>query len=157
MQQTETIAPETPPNPEESLPNDVAVESAAGLEVIEKVNRRIPMPTIPEVSLAELEGKSVFDQFMMVWGTPERGLALWEMWLGGRDAFSREMLEQLAQSTAEEAQVSLDEAKRRLAVEKVLADLGPNYAIRFMESYRHFVFTYSRPLKPMVIRSKRKR
>ncbi|MDX1935368.1 MAG: hypothetical protein SFU56_22440 [Capsulimonadales bacterium] len=134
-----------------------AVAPLEGMEAIEQTNLRVPMPAIPQIGLDDLEGKSVFEQFLMVWGTPERGAVLWELWQNGRDEFSRQLLEQLAQNTAEETGLSLEEAKRRLAVEKVLSDVGPDYAIRFLESYKSFVFTYRRPLKPMIVRPRKRR
>ncbi len=158
MQQTDSPAPTF-----EELATVIATEPLENItpedsqQTMELVSKRVPLPPVPHVPLAELEGKSVFEQFLLVWGTPERGAMLWEMWQAGRDPFSQQMLEQLAHSTAEEANISLDEAKRRLAVEKVLSDVGPDYAARFLESYKNFVFTYSRPLKPMVIRPKKRR
>ena len=117
-------------------------EAAEGLEAIERVSLRLPMPDTPEVPLDSLTGLPVFEQFLLVWGTPERGAALWEMWLAGRDAAGRGLLEQLAQTTAESYDISLEEARQRLAVEKVLSDVGPQYAVKFLESYKAFAFTY---------------
>lgn len=154
MQQTDTTEQTIASPMEETTTETTIVE---GMEAIEQVNRRIPLPPVPHIALTEMEGKPLFEQFLLVWGTPERGAVLWEMWQSGRDEFSLLMLEQLAKSTAEEAGISVEEAKRRLAVEKVLSDVGPEYAVRFLEGYKNWVFTYSRPLKPMVVRPKKRR
>jgi hypothetical protein len=101
------------------------------------------------VTLEELEGLSLFEQFLRVWGTAERGEQLWQQWYDVQIETGRAVLDHLVEETAQEKGISPDEARRRLAVEKFLNDRGADYAVKFLNSYRAKLLTANRPLQPM--------
>jgi hypothetical protein len=106
-------------------------------------------------TLEELEGLSLFEQFLRVWGTPERGEQLWHQWYDAQIETGRAVLDHLVEETAERQGISLDEARRRLAVEKFLNDRGADHAVKFLNSYKAKLLTANRPLQPMVVRRKK--
>jgi len=107
------------------------------------------------VTLKELEGISLFEQFLKVWGTPERGEQLWRQWYDAQVETGRAVLDHLVEQTAEEQGITSDEARRRLAVEKFLNDRGADFAVKFVNGYKAKLLTASRPLQPMAIRRKK--
>jgi hypothetical protein len=107
------------------------------------------------VTLEELEGLSLFEQFLRVWGTPERGEQLWHQWYDVQIETGRAVLDHLVEQTAEEKGISRDEARRRLAVEKYVNDRGADYAVKFLNSYKAKLLTASRPLQPMIPRRRK--
>jgi hypothetical protein len=113
---------------------------------------------VADVPLAELEGLPLFEQFLMVWGTPERARLLWQQWyesLGGDTG--KGVLDILVAQAVEEHGLTEEEAKRRLSVEKYLNDRGMEFAAKFMEGYRARKFVAARSLQPMAVRPKKKR
>jgi hypothetical protein len=109
----------------------------------------------PAVTLEELEGISLFEQFLKVWGTPERGEQLWQQWYDAQVETGRAVLDHLVEQTVEERNISPEEARRRLAIEKFLNDRGVDYAVKFVNGYKAKLLTASRPLQPMAVRRKK--
>jgi hypothetical protein len=130
-------------------------ETSATAETNEESAERLPIAQVP---LAELEGLPLFEQFLLVWGTPERGLYLWQQWYDTQPEMSKAGMETLLAQTVEASGWDEDEAKRRLAVEKYLNDRGgAAFAAKFLDGYRARQFSASRTLQPMAIKSRKKR
>jgi hypothetical protein len=112
---------------------------------------------VADVPLAELEGLPLFEQFLRVWGTPERGRVLWQQWYEAQGETGKGVLDILLAQTVEEHGLTEEEARRRLSVEKYLNDRGMSFAAKFMDGYRARKFGESRSLQPMAVRPKKKR
>lgn len=109
-----------------------------------------------EVTADDLRGLSDAEQFLRVFSAPRAGTRLWEQWYGAANDTTRGVLDHLAAQTAEANNTTLDEARRALAAEKLLNDLGPDFAVRAMRAYRAERFNETRTLRPMAPRSKKK-
>jgi hypothetical protein len=112
---------------------------------------------VADVPLAELEGLPLFEQFLLVWGTPERAKILWQQWYESQGETGKGVLDILLTQTIEEHGLTEEEARRRLAVEKYLNDRGMSVAAKFMDGYKARKFGAARPLQPMAVRPKKKR
>jgi|GEM_PF-941397 hypothetical protein len=145
----ETASEPTQPLREEPLPNSMEGEAQQRPEIDWGTDR--------DVSLAELEGLPVFEQFLLIWGTPERGKLLWEAWLSSHNETTRQMLNAMATDQAQQLGVSLEEMQTRMAVEKMITDRGINLAANYIDRYKVRKLKNSRTLKPLVLGKKRKR
>ena len=112
-------------------------------------------PPIAAVPLEQLEGLSVFEQFLMIWGTPERAQILWDEWYSQQADTGRAVLDHLVTQTVEEQEIPDDEARRRLAVEKYLNDRGLDFAVRFLNSYKSKLLKTGKPLQPMTVKRRK--
>jgi hypothetical protein len=112
-------------------------------------------PPIAEIPLEQLEGLSFFEQFLLVWGTPERAAILWEEWYGQQAESGKAVLETLVAQTQQEQGISEEEAQRRLAVEKYLNDRGIDTAVKFLQSYKSRMLKTGKPLQPMTLRKRK--
>jgi hypothetical protein len=112
---------------------------------------------IADVPLADLEGLTLFEQFLLVWGTPERARILWQQWYESQGETGKGVLDILLAQTIEEHGLTEEEARRRLAVEKYLNDRGISVAAKFMDCYKARKFGAARTLQPMAVRPKKKR
>lgn len=110
-----------------------------------------------DVSLEELEGLSIAEQFLKIWGTPERGEILWNFWYKAQPEGSRGFLDMMADNLVSEIGCTLEEAHTRLAVDKFLSDQGPNVATNYVDSYKARKLRNSRSLKPLQLAKKRKK
>lgn len=133
------------------LESSVAVDGADG----ELSDEHIPVaPVTPE----SIEGLPLFEQFLAVWGTPARGKDLWDIWYRMQPDAGRSILDLLAQQNASEQEISLDEAQRRMAVEKFVMDRGGEpFVAEFITQWRARQLAARRPLQPMAIGRKKKR
>lgn len=109
-----------------------------------------------EVSLGELRGLSDTEQFLRVYGAPRIGTELWEQWHRMANPTTQAVIAHLAEQNAEQDGVSLDEARRHLAAEKLMNDVGPEGVARMLQSMREIQFAAIRTLQPMVPRPKKK-
>jgi len=112
----------------------------------------------PEISPEEIESLPVFEQYLAVWGTAARGRELWQTWYERLSENGKEVLDHLAEASAEERGISPEDARRRMAVEKFLMDRGGDeYAAEQLHQWRKRKRDAQKPLQPMVINRKRKR
>jgi hypothetical protein len=103
------------------------------------------------------ETSPVFEQFLTVWGTPARGRDLWEEWYGVLSEDGKEVLNNLAEASAETRSISLEEAQRRMAVEKFLMDRGGEaYAVEYLRQREAREIAAKKPLQPMTIKKKKR-
>ena len=112
---------------------------------------------IADVPLAELEGLPLFEQFLKVWGAPERGQLLWQQWYESQNETGRGVLDLLVAEAMEQQGLTEEEAKHRLAVEKYVTDRGTPFATKFMEGYWARKLNAASTLQPMAVRPKKKR
>jgi hypothetical protein len=110
-----------------------------------------------DVSLAELEGLPVAEQFLRIWATPGRGEVLWNFWYRAQPEGSRGFLDMMVENLVTERGLSVEEARTRLAVEKFLSDRGANLAVNYVNTYKARKLRNSRPLKPLQLAKKRKK
>jgi hypothetical protein len=107
--------------------------------------------------MAATNEEAVLARFVEVYGATERGRRLWDEWMAAQSEAGRSILEQLAEAAAEERGVSLDEARVRLAAEKLVQDRGIDYAEKYLTKRDAAELIASRPLKPMSVGRTKKR
>ena len=96
--------------------------------------------------------EAAVERFLRLYETPERGQLLWEQWMGTQPETVVTFMEKAAKDLAEEAGVSVEEARTRLAVQKLIEDRGSKFIQRFLREHD----AAQRPLKPLqLIRKKR--
>lgn len=110
-----------------------------------------------DVPLSDLDGLSAVEQFFLIWVTPERGKILWDLWYRTQSETVRGVLDSLAQNMVDEHNVTLEEARTQLAVEKMLADRGTNLAANYVDSYKARKLRNSRTLRPMMLAKKKRK
>ena len=93
--------------------------------------------------------ETIRERFIAIYGTPERSKKHWDQWMSVQSEAGRSIIEQMAETTAEEQGISLEAAQGRLAVEKVIQDLGIDYAEKYLTKHDAAALKASRALKPM--------
>jgi hypothetical protein len=96
---------------------------------------------------------SAWERFILLYGTPERVAQLWAQWMSTQTETSIAFLEKAIADSAEASQTSVEAARTRLVLEKVVEDRGPRFVERFLREHDQA----SKPLKPMTIISTGKR
>lgn len=95
---------------------------------------------------------SAWERFATLYGTPERVAALWHEWMATQTPTSIAFLEKALTDQAEANQIPLDEARKRLVLEKLVEDRGPKFIERFLREHDQA----TKPLKPLVLGKKRR-
>lgn len=95
---------------------------------------------------------SVWERFAQLYGTPERIETLWQQWMATQTETSIAFLEKAIADQAEANQITFEQAKTRLVLEKLVEDRGPKFVERFLREHDQA----SKPLKPLSL-SKKKR
>jgi hypothetical protein len=95
---------------------------------------------------------TIWERFTQLYATPERIEALWQQWMATQTPNSIAFLEKAIGDHAEANQLSFEEAKKRIVLEKLVEDRGPKFIERFLREHDQA----SKPLKPMNL-SKKKR
>lgn len=89
----------------------------------------------------------------------ERSARYWRQWTSALPALSREVVEGLAKTMAEERGVPLELAQARVAAEKVAGDMGIAWVQAWLAEHdqrqRKREFAASRSLLPMTLRRKK--
>ena len=96
------------------------------------------------------------ERFARLYGTPERGRQLWSQWMETQTATSRGVMETVAQATAEERGVSIEEARTFLAIQKLIEDRGPQFAERFLREQDLAAMNAGRQLRPLALSRKKR-
>lgn len=93
-----------------------------------------------------------FERFLSLYATPERGQLLWKQWMETQPETVVTFMEKAADDLATEAKVSVEDARTRLAVLKLVEDRGNKFVERFLREHD----TQQRPLKPLQLPRKRR-
>lgn len=91
------------------------------------------------------------ERFLRLYATPERGKQLWEQWMSTQPETVVTFMEKAAHDLAQEAAVSVNEARTRLAVQKLIEDRGSKFIERFLREHD----TAQRSLKPLILPRKK--
>ncbi|MCX6368854.1 MAG: hypothetical protein NTX57_19400 [Armatimonadetes bacterium] len=94
---------------------------------------------------------NVWERFAQLYGTPERIARLWEQWMATQTESSIAFLEKALLDSAEANKITLEEARTRLVLEKLVEDRGPRFVEKFLREHDQA----SKPLKPMSVKKKR--
>ena len=95
---------------------------------------------------------NVWERFAQLYGTPERIETLWQQWLATQTEVSAAFLEKAVADQAEANQISVEEAKTRLVLEKLVEDRGPKFVEKFLREHAQA----QKPLKPLVLGKKKR-
>jgi hypothetical protein len=99
----------------------------------------------------------LIEKLIEVWGTPERGERLWQEWLVALGDLGPSILDRMVEVESEERGISVDEARHRLAIEKMVQDRGLDHAAKLLHHYDAAVLRASHTLKPMRSAAKKRR
>lgn len=106
--------------------------------------------------MAEASDEEILARFIKEYPTPERSKKLWDQWMSVQNDAGKAIIEQMAEASAEENGVTLEEARGRLAAEKAIQDVGIEYAVKFLAKKDAAALKASRALQPMQIGSKKR-
>ena len=103
-----------------------------------------------------VDAETPLERFARLYGTPERGRQLWETWMASQTPTTQVVMEKVAQTTAEERDITVEEARTFLAVQKVLEDRGPKFAERFLHEHDAAQLQQGRQLRPLALGRRRR-
>ena len=95
---------------------------------------------------------SVWERFAKLYGTPERIEKLWQQWLATQSESSAAFLEKAVADQAEANQISVEAAKTRLVLEKLVEDRGPKFIEKVLREHAQA----QKPLKPLSLTRKKR-
>ena len=95
---------------------------------------------------------SAWERFVHLYGTPETVARLWEQWMATQTTTSIAFLEKALTDSAEANKVSLDEARTRLVLEKLVEDRGSRFVERFLREHDQA----GKTLRPMTLKARTK-
>lgn len=90
------------------------------------------------------------ERFARLYMTPEATLAHWNTWMSTQTETTQAVMEKMAISVAEDNEISVDEAKQFLCVQKVIEDVGVTWVQSWLRGYDKEQFQATRLLKPMI-------
>ena len=90
---------------------------------------------------------SAWERFVTLYGTPERVSRLWKQWMETQTETSIAFLEKAIADSAGANQLTVEEARTRLVLEKVVEDRGPRFVEKFLREHDQA----GKTLKPMTI------
>ena len=100
--------------------------------------------------------ETALERFARLYMTPEETSKHWDAWMSRLNEIGAAGMEQLATVTAEENEITVDEAKQYLCVQKVIEDVGVGWVENWLDAYDKEQFMATRTLKPMMTSRKRK-
>ena len=95
---------------------------------------------------------SVWERFAQLYGTPERIERLWQQWLATQTEISIGFLEKAVADQAEANQISVEAARARLVLEKLVDDRGPKFVEKFLREHDQA----GKTLKPLSLTKKKR-
>jgi hypothetical protein len=95
---------------------------------------------------------SAWERFAQLYATPERIEQHWQQWIATQTEVSAAFLERAVADQAEANQISIEAAKTRLVLEKLVEDRGPKFVVRFLREHDQAQKT----LKPLVLGKKKR-
>jgi len=100
--------------------------------------------------------ETALERFARLYMTPEETIKHWDAWYQRLGDEGKAGLEMLLSATSEDNEITVDEAKRFLCVQKVIEDVGVGWVENWLDAYDKEQFMASRTLKPMMTTRKRK-
>lgn len=105
--------------------------------------------------MSDDSSETLLERFARIYGTPERGRQLWAQWMGTQTPTTRAVMEKVAETTAEERGITIEEARTFLSLQKLLEDRGVPFAEKFLRDQALSAMKAGRQLRPLTLRKKR--
>ena len=96
------------------------------------------------------------ERFARLYGTPERGRQLWSQWMETQTPTTQAVMEKVAQTTAEEREITVEEARTFLSLQKLLEDRGLPFAEKFLHEHDLAAMNQDRRLRPLALTRKKR-
>lgn len=96
------------------------------------------------------------ERFARLYGTPERGRQLWSQWMETQTPTTQAVMEKMAQTTAEDREITVEEARTLLSLQKLLEDRGLSFAERFLREHDMELLNEGRRLRPLALSRKKR-
>jgi hypothetical protein len=100
--------------------------------------------------------ETALERFARLYMTPEETVKHWDAWMSTQTETTQAVMAKMATTVAEENDITDDEAKQFLCVQKVIEDVGVGWVENWLDAYDKEQFMASRTLKPMSPSRKRK-
>ena len=100
--------------------------------------------------------ETALERFARLYMTPEETVKHWDAWMSTQTETTQAVMAKMATTVAEENDITVDEAKQFLCVQKVIEDVGVVWVENWLDAYDKEQFMAARSLKPMTLSRKRK-
>ncbi len=100
--------------------------------------------------------ETALERFARLYMTPEETIKHWDVWMSTQTETTQAVMAKMVATVAEEHDITDDEAKQYLCVQKVIEDVGVGWVESWLDAYDKEQFMANRTLKPMSISRKRK-
>jgi len=100
--------------------------------------------------------ETALERFARLYMTPDETVKHWDVWMSTQTETTQAVMAKMVATVAEENDITDDEAKQYLCVQKVIEDVGVGWVESWLDAYDKEQFMANRTLKPMSISRKRK-
>lgn len=100
--------------------------------------------------------ETALERFARLYMTPDETIKHWDVWMSTQTETTQAVMAKMVATVAEENDITDDEAKQYLCVQKVIEDVGVGWVESWLDAYDKEQFMANRTLKPMSISRKRK-
>jgi hypothetical protein len=100
--------------------------------------------------------ETALERFARLYMTQEETIKHWDVWMSTQTETTQAVMAKMAATVAEDNDITVDEAKQFLCVQKVIEDVGVGWVENWLDAYDKEQFMATRTLKPMTAIRKRR-